>query len=71
MLFLVYLFMSPETLSEKPTVPEALLLLEGWLLENKTTRSSEVVRGVLLSLAGEGVLTLRTFGCWMPLVENG
>lgn len=44
--------MSRKPPSEKPTAPEALLLLEGWLLENKTTRSSEVVRGVLLSLAG-------------------
>jgi hypothetical protein len=44
--------MSSKALKEKPTAPEALLLLEGWLRENTTTRSSEVVRGVLLSLAG-------------------
>jgi hypothetical protein len=52
MLFVICLLMSPNISSKKPTTPEALLLLEGWLLENKTTRSSEVVRGVLLSLAG-------------------
>jgi hypothetical protein len=44
--------MSSDKTTTKLTALEVLLLLEEWLGKNKTTRSSEVVRGMLLSLAG-------------------